>query len=681
MTKQRTILQRVFPFMVFLFLAIFIEIFVFNWGTISTRKNQPIEYTNNLRYSNAITPQEDGSFYISSNRWQDVDFQLFDIHTPVNYIEFDFEVISEDPSVAALPITYRLSATDEGNAYYAVFPEKIFVHSLHKSHYTRINTSGNVSQIRISVYDLEGQSIRIHSVTVNARRPLFFSSERLAIILLILCSFYLIRPTSELWKIPFNTRSHYQKFFVFAFLCLQSLFIVVLTIISAYPESSNLPYTQLADALIHGTAHIAEVPSKELIALSNPYDTTLRTANGVSYLWDYAYYNSHYYVYFGVIPALLLHIPYQLITGQPLTSHLDIILPGILYSFGITYLLYQIIKRYFKDIPFVLFFLLTVLVCNIAPMYFLYCHPDFYSVPKIFSVAFTVWGLGLWISALDADRLRPVPLTLGSLCMAAVAGCRPQMLLGSFLSIPLFYTHLLPTKERLHSKGYWKKILCFLFPFVLIAAGLMFYNAIRFDSPFDFGANYNLTTNDMTKRGFRIGRIPAGLFGFFFQNPVYTMQFPFLSEAAEPDTLFQGINIFEPTFGGLIACNSIFTVSFLSMATRLFDKKKKLHLFCILSLLFSFMIAAADAIMAGVLESYKADFTIFLLIPTFTIICTIYEQLRNRTHRTYFHFAFILLFLQSIFYSFCFVFTSLDLSYNITRELYYKIYYFISFWL
>lgn len=36
----------------------------------------------------------------------------------------------------------------------------------------------------------------------------------------------------------------------------------------------------------------------------------------------------------------------------------------------------------------------------------------------------------------------------------------------------------------------------------------MWYNAARFGSPFDFGANYNLTSNDMTRRGFAVGASP-----------------------------------------------------------------------------------------------------------------------------------------------------------------------------
>ena len=64
------------------------------------------------------------------------------------------------------------------------------------------------------------------------------------------------------------------------------------------------------------------------------------------------------------------------------------------------------------------------------------------------------------------------------------------------------------------------ELVLFALPFVLVAAGLMWYNAARFGSPFDFGANYNLTSNDMTKRGFNPGRIGPALFYYLLALPV-----------------------------------------------------------------------------------------------------------------------------------------------------------------
>lgn len=39
-------------------------------------------------------------------------------------------------------------------------------------------------------------------------------------------------------------------------------------------------------------------------------------------------------------------------------------------------------------------------------------------------------------------------------------------------------------------------------------------------------ANYNLTSNDMTHRGFRIGRLAPALFTYFLSLPVVQAVFP-----------------------------------------------------------------------------------------------------------------------------------------------------------
>ena len=107
--------------------------------------------------------------------------------------------------------------------------------------------------------------------------------------------------------------------------------------------------------------------------------------------------------------------------------------------------------------------------------------------------------------------------------MAAVAGSRPQLLVGSLLALPLFMGIL----KKENRRELWK-LLALALPYLGIAAFLMYYNYARFGSALDFGANYNLTTNDMTRRGFVPGRIPLGIFTYLLQPPKINARFPFL---------------------------------------------------------------------------------------------------------------------------------------------------------
>ena len=81
----------------------------------------------------------------------------------------------------------------------------------------------------------------------------------------------------------------------------------------------------------------------------------------------------------------------------------------------------------------------------------------------------------------------------------------------------------------------------------------MWYNAARFGSPFDFGANYNLTSNDMTRRGFAVGRIAPAAVTFLAGIPGVQTVFPYLT-ATRMQTNYMGLTITELYYGGAFAC-------------------------------------------------------------------------------------------------------------------------------
>ena len=58
---------------------------------------------------------------------------------------------------------------------------------------------------------------------------------------------------------------------------------------------------------------------QEFLQLENPYDALNRDSDLINrdedYLWDAAYYNGKFYVYFGILPVLVIFLPFYLITG------------------------------------------------------------------------------------------------------------------------------------------------------------------------------------------------------------------------------------------------------------------------------------------------------------------------------------------------------------------------------
>src|SRR5206468_7160345 len=67
-------------------------------------------------------------------------------------------------------------------------------------------------------------------------------------------------------------------------------------------------YNVLADALRHGQLHLRIEPRPEMFELMEPYEPA---RNDPFRLHDASLYKGKYYLYFGVVPAFLLFVPWR----------------------------------------------------------------------------------------------------------------------------------------------------------------------------------------------------------------------------------------------------------------------------------------------------------------------------------------------------------------------------------
>ena len=67
-------------------------------------------------------------------------------------------------------------------------------------------------------------------------------------------------------------------------------------------------------------------------------------------LWDVAYYNGRYYVYFGIVPCLLFQLPFEALTGiRDLPPALPMILLAWLYILAVFGFVKQATHRWFPQ--------------------------------------------------------------------------------------------------------------------------------------------------------------------------------------------------------------------------------------------------------------------------------------------------------------------------------------------
>ena len=518
---------------------------------------------------------------------------------------------------------------DEGNTTGYDMPNNDYLRCIWQTMYTFVDMSGKCQFLRISIdkgLD-EGELIRIENLGINVPQPFNFSKKRVLFLSFFLILLYFLRPSSMVYKEKTTGAFRYKWIIIFFAVIFQSLIMWKISHLNQScinpPYESQHQYEMMAESLVEGKVYLNKEPPQSIKDMRNPYSFQARKENGVQneILYDVAYYNGKYYVYFGVGPIILFYIPYFLVTGSHIPVHILMWFLGTLVSIGWLFLLYQIIKKYFYDFPFALYLVCSALFTTGCGLTFVISRPDFYAVPMTTALVATLFGLGCWVKAtLNPNKniyVTNAMIFIGSFLMAFVAACRPQLLLGSFLIIPLFYGYYIRDKNILKKHGIINSI-SFIIPYALIASGLMYYNYIRFGSVFDFGANYNLTFNDMTYRGFRINRLLYATIGFMFIPAKVSNIFPYFWPA-EYITRYQGYTSDEALLGGLFY-NHLYLLSIVLIPKfkRIFKDFSSL-IIAIISPLFAIIIMIVDANMAGVLNRYYIDFSWLIIISFFLL--------------------------------------------------------------
>ncbi len=292
-------------------------------------------------------------------------------------------------------------------------------------------------------------------------------------------------------------------------------------------------YELLADSILEGHLYIDyDDIDPKLLTMDNPYSWQERIDNEVIYHWDHAFYNGHYYMYFGVVPVFLLFIPFKLITGRPLvTFHATqfFVMMGIIAFFILFYL---IARKYFSKMPLCTYLLSTTAICLIALGYTVQA-PALYCTAISGAICLMLWSLLFYFYAVmyEKNSVRQVVFaTLGAFAGALAFGCRPPVAFGNFLAIPLAIHFAKENK----GKHLIRKFIIIAIPYIIVGALLMMYNYARFGSPFEFGQAYQLTSADQTVyRSFSdnldIAALLNGLgFNFLYCGPV-SNAFPYFN--------------------------------------------------------------------------------------------------------------------------------------------------------
>lgn len=415
----------------------------------------------------------------------------------------------------------------------------------------------------------------------------------------------------------------------------------------------NDQYARLADALLHGQLTLDLPVFQELADLANPYDYDMRAvivSESVPVFWDHAFYEGSYYCYFGVVPAVLLYMPYQLITGSWLSTPVALGIIGVLAIMAMSLLVRRLALRYFAGSVTTLSLLACLFVvfngCNYIYLAFV---ARFYSVPILSSLLFTALGLWLWLKARRGNHSSlSVPcLALGSACMALNFGCRPQFMLACFLAFPIFKDEIFVSRRLFSKQSIWQTVAALL-PFVIVISPLLWYNYARFGSVLDFGSSYNLTGFDMTEYHQRNLVTLIIMVKYLFQPLALSSAFPFI-EPTSIAYLDLGYAPHEPFFGGIFIMKPVLIVAFAFPFLWRSLKKRGLWGFSWLCVLFTVTVLFADTRTAGITERYFSDFGLYISLVACFVILTL--QMRGIAKRPAVRVIFIALFICAVIFT------------------------------
>ncbi|BDE96812.1 cytochrome C oxidase Cbb3 [Raoultibacter timonensis] len=641
---------------VIVLLATALEVFVFNINYFTSAGYNTIDLTSKLD----LQQTHDGEK--TQYRLTEVDhvIEFSNLNTEVRNIRLDF-----DFAQPAQALQVKIQFTDQAHhtyfdstEYTVGVPETTVSTFVDQSEYINLNTTGLVDNLRIEIVgDNVQYPILLDGITVNAHHPFDFNVTRYLIALGILALVCVFRPKSSIYRCFIVEQPRRSKAIIIGTVVIEVYLMATFlffgsNLVGVATQSYNFgawdgtsivntfevggdnaqQYAELAKAMAKGQLYLDEEPPQWLQDMDDPYDKGARDeaqkVTGEPYLFDVAYHDGRYYVYFGVVPVLLFYLPFYLLTGANFPTAIGVLIACIAFVLGCSALLDRFARYHFKRVSLGLYLLLQIPLVFCCGVLYLLKFPTFYSLPIMLGLAFSVWGLYFWMRGRASGS--PCKWYLaGSLCMALVAGCRPQLLALSLLAFPLFW-RLFITKRHLLTPRGAREFACLVAPYLVVAAGLMWYNYARFGSPTNFGANYNLTVNDMTKRGFSFGRLAPAFFTYFLQPPSITGVFPFI-QAAPFETTYMGQTIKEVTFGGILACLPILWILPFSkriLKMRIAQRSTRTIAGVIIVLISAgVLVALLDAQMAGILQRYYADFSFMFLAAAVLLAFIVNENL------------------------------------------------------
>jgi tetratricopeptide (TPR) repeat protein len=331
-----------------------------------------------------------------------------------------------------------------------------------------------------------------------------------------------------------------------------------LSLESKSPRTEDSYYNLLVQGFRAGHLNMKIEAPPGLAQLADPYDPAVNSAY-IEDVSDLSYYKGKLYLYFGVTPALVLYWPYASLTGHYLSDKDAVVIFFALGFLVATGLLHAVWRRYFPAASIwvaMIGMLALGLVIGTQKVLTLWCNV--YEIAIVCGFAFTMVSLAAIWCALHESKRKVLWLLMASLAYGLAVGSRPTLLFGVIILLMPVAQAWRAAAEPSSRRRVGLLLAAAVCPVTVIGLGLMLYNNLRFDSPFEFGWHYQVqgSYRPTTVQQFSLHYLWFN-FRFYFLEPMrWGGHFPFL-HGVPLLPLPSGHNGVGDPYGGILSKNPL----------------------------------------------------------------------------------------------------------------------------
>jgi hypothetical protein len=285
-------------------------------------------------------------------------------------------------------------------------------------------------------------------------------------------------------------------------------------------------YEYLVEGFLQGHTHLSVAPAPGLARLQDPYDPQ---QNAPFRLSDASLYHGKYYLYYGPTPAVILMLPWKVLTGRHLPERLAAVAFATLALAGLGLLLWEVRARHFPLLSGWALGAILFVAMHACWLPVTLRRPGFWELPHAAALACLWWTLYfLWRCRASGGRVGWA-LAVGT-GLVLLVGSRPTFVFAA-AAIALFaaLSPGVPDPSRIRRPVRGRTILAVAVPLMLGGAILILYNVARFGRPGEFGQSYQLLNmNELHVTHFQPAFFTFNLWIYLGSLPEFSPYFPFL---------------------------------------------------------------------------------------------------------------------------------------------------------